>query len=36
MKDEELTELIQMKTEEKIGKNHFTVIEVDKSYCKEK
>lgn len=36
MKDEELTELIQTKTKEKIGKNHFTVIEVDKAYCKEK
>ena len=36
VKDEELAELIQKKTWEKLGENHFTVIQVDKAYCKEK
>lgn len=33
MKDEELIEIIQEKTQERIGKNHFVVIQVDKAYC---
>lgn len=36
MKDEDLITLIQEKTKEKLGENHFVVIEVDKAYCKEK
>lgn len=36
VKDEELIEIIQKKTKEKIGENHFVVIQVDKAYCKEK
>lgn len=36
VKDEELIEIIQKRTKEKIGENHFVVIQVDKAYCKEK
>lgn len=36
VKDEELIEIIQKRTKEKIGENYFVVIQVDKAYCKEK
>lgn len=36
VKDEELIEMIQEKVKEEMGENHFTVIQVDKAYCKEK
>lgn len=36
IKDEELIEMIQKRTREKIGENHFVVIQVDKAYYKEK
>lgn len=36
VKDEELIEIIQKRTKEKIGENHFVVIQVDKAYYKEK
>lgn len=36
VKDEELVALIQERTREQLGENHFVVIQVDKAYCKEK